>query len=368
MTTQAEVEAQIANYSGYESFVGMYLVDEPGTSIYQSNASHGLASKYSTISSILNDLKILTYVNLFPVVNTDDRNWLDKFLGNEDTLSDDEKNAYSTYVSDVNTTLKPAVLMWDYYPFAIASDGTTVGTDPESYFWNMGEIRRQAQAVNKPFWAYVQAGANWNDGENYFETKVYAPTEGQFKWNMNTALAFGAQGIQYFPLVQPYHFAYAGSSAEDKVWDFERNGLIGAFGNKTDWYHYAEAANAHVGAIDHILMNSYNEQIIALGDAATDTSDLISDTNMDVTNSASYKKLTSVSDGANVLIGCFDYKGKTALYVVNYDYDAEQNGITLNFEGTSNITKYENATETNETASSITLNMTAGEGILLVIE
>ena len=139
---------------------------------------------------------------------------------------------------------------------------------------------------------------------------MYAPSEEQFYWNMNTSLAFGAQGIQYFPLIQPYHFAYAGNNAADNMWDFERNGLIGAFGNKTQWYDYAQAANAHVGAIDHVLMNSYNDQIIALGNASNNLSVLINDPTMDVTNVANYKKLTGVSAGANVLIGCFDYKSR----------------------------------------------------------
>ena len=81
--------------------------------------------------------------------------------------------------------------------------------------------------------------------------------------------------------------------------------------------------------------------------------------------SASYNELTSAS--GNALIGCFDYKGKTALYVVNYDY-SNSGDVTLTFNGTKNITKIENAKETTTTVSSITLNMTAGEGILLVIE
>ncbi len=367
LTTVDDVRTRLAEYDDYESFVGIYLVDEPGTSSYQSDASH-LVSTYSKLAGFLDELKVLTYANLFPVINTDDRDFWDKLRGQEDILSDDEKSTYSAYASEVNTTLKPAVLMWDCYPFVIKrnDDGTRASevttTQPE-YFWNMGEIRRQAQAANKPFWAYVQAGANWNDQQDYFTTNKYAPSKGQFKWNMNTALAFGAQGIQYFPLVQPYHFAYAGSSAADKQWDFERNGLIGAFGNPTDWYDYAQEANAHVAAMDHILMNSYNEKIIAIGSAVDDASGANG-----VTTTVSYNDLTGAT--GNALIGCFNYEGKTALYVVNYDYDTAGT-VILTFSSDKNITMIKNA-ETTEVATSnkqLTLsNMTAGEGILLVIE
>lgn len=355
------VKDRIKEYQDYESFVGIFVVDEPGTDQYTPTTNSGNVSDYVALTSTLNEMGILTYVNMFPIADT--TGFWDIIQGVTD------KTNYTEYVSTVNSQLNPSVFIWDYYPFAVPKDDrSAVQTDKAEYFWNMAEIRRQAQASNKPFWAYVQVGSNWNDDAEYFPTQVYAPTEGQFRWNMNTSLAFGAQGIQYFPLIQPTHFAYAGDSAADNMWDFDRNGLIGAFGNKTQWYYYAQEANAHVEAMDHILMNSYNEKVIALGTAATDTQDLIKDSKMDVTSEGSYKKLTGVSNNANVLIGCFNYKGKTALYVVNYNYDSAQNDIVLNFDGTSNITMYKNATETKTTGSSVKLDMAAGEGILLVIE
>ena len=358
-TKKQNIETRIAEYSIYESFAGIYLVDEPGTDSFQSSSNSGLVSKYETLAGILDELHIYTYVNMFPIVES--TNFWDWISGSTD------KTNYSSYVSEVNTTLKPVALMWDMYPFAIEEGKDSLSVNTSDYFWNMAEIRRQAQLNNKPFWAYIQAGANFSDTYTspYFNTKVYAPDEGQFNWNLNTSLAFGAQGIQYFELIQPDYFAWAGASEADGMWDFNRNGLIGAFGNRTQWYDYAQAANTHVGAIDGVLMDSYSTQIIALGDAATATEDL---TNMGVTTSATYEELQSVTDGADVLIGCFDYKGKTALYVVNYNYNAEQNDIVLTFNGTQSITKIENAVTSKESASSVELNMTAGEGILLVIE
>lgn len=360
LTTEADVKARLAEYDSYESFVGIHLVDEPGTSSYKSDSTSGLVSQYSTLAGILNKLDIPTYANVFPIVDTTAAEWWEGIFGDQG-ITDEDKSNYSAYVSEVNEALDPVALMWDYYPFAIdADDRSTVKTTHPEYFWNMGEIRKQAQADDKPFWAYVQAGSNWNDASAYFDTQIYATTEGQFKWNMNTALAFGAQGIQYFPLIQPYHFAYAGNSAEDKAWDFNRNGLIGAFGNTTQWYDYAVAANTHVGAMDHILMNSYNKQIIAIGSAQSDASGANG-----VTTTVSYNELTGAT--GNALIGCFDYKGKTALYVVNYDYDNEGT-VTLTFNGTQNITKIEDAVATETSASSLSLSMEAGEGILLVLE
>lgn len=365
LSTESDVKAQLANYQDYKSFAGIYLVDEPGTDDFQSGSKSGKTSDYAAVAGILNELGIYTYVNMYPIVDTTSKSFWE-IIGGDQGINDTDKSNYSSYVQKVNTDLKPVALMWDMYPFAIKEGADTLTVNTSEYFWNMAEIRRQAQLYNKPFWAYVQAGANWSDTyENpYFNTKLYAPNEGQFNWNMNTALAFGAQGIQYFELIQPDYFAWAGTSEADGMWDFNRNGLIGAFGNKTQWYDYAQAANTHVGAIDGVLMNSYSTQIIALGDAATATSAL---TDMGVTTTVAYKELESVTDDADVLIGCFDYKGKTALYVVNYNYGATQK-VALKFTGTYDITKIENAVSSKESAASIELDMTAGEGILLVIE
>ena len=361
LTTETDVKARLAEYDSYESFVGVHLVDEPGTDTYKSTSTSGLVSDYTTLAGILNKLGIKTYTNAFPLVDTTDNTFWESIFGSQG-IKDEDKENYTEYIETINSQLNPVALMWDYYPFAIkAEDRSTVVTEHSLYFWNMGEIRRQAQATNKPFWAFVQAGANWNDAGDYFDTQIYATTEGQFKWNMNTALAFGAQGIQYFPLIQPYHFAYAGSSAADKQWDFERNGLIGAFGNKTDWYDYAVEANTHLGEIDGVLMDSYSKQIIAIGSAQSDTSGVDG-----VTTTASYNNVLTNATG-NALIGCFDYKGKTALYVVNYDYDAAGT-VTLTFNGTQNITMIEDAVASETSASSLSLSMEAGEGILLVLE
>lgn len=108
-------------------------------------------------------------------------------------------------------------------------------------------------------------------------------------------------------------------------------------------------------------MNSVNEGIILQGTTA----------NADVTEkdfviaSGQYKELTSVSGDA--MVGCFDYQGKTALYVVNYSTTQTQN-ITLGFNGTYNLQKVQNASSSSMKDSGVTLNMAAGEGVLLVLE
>ncbi len=47
-----------------------------------------------------------------------------------------------------------------------------------------------AQEANIPFWTFVQT-CSFNSGRRI-------PTEADILWQVNTALAYGAKGIQYF--------------------------------------------------------------------------------------------------------------------------------------------------------------------------
>lgn len=357
--SEADMLAHMNNYKNYKAFCGMYLIDEPGTSSYLSETTNGLATDYSDEATILNNNHVMFYGNMYPIVDVDSNVWED--IWSSSNITDTDKTAYGKYINEFYEALEPKVLSYDYYPF---DDSRIVSGeyDLSLYFYNMAAIRDKAQSTGKPFWAFVQAGSQWNDESEYMTSVTpYYPDEGQFDWIVNTSLAFGAQGIQYFPLVQPQHFAY-GSDATH--WDFERNGIIGAFGNKTQWYYYAQEMNKHIAEIDSVLMKSSSKQIIALGSNAQNATNGLTD----VTNTTSYNSvLTSAAASGNALIGCFDYCGKTALYVVNYDYD-NAGTVTLNFNGSKNLTQIKNAVPTETSSSSLTLNMEAGEGILLVIE
>ncbi len=332
-----EVAKEVVNYSDYKSFSGLYMVDEPQATYYNMGDGTRLLQKYEQLADIVhNELDILTYCNLYPIME----------------IGKNQEN-YEKYVNDFCDILQPKVLMWDYYPFDEYREG-----DMQLYFYNMNLVREKAVERGIPFWAYIQAGSQWNDSWEELPSKTpYWPNEFQFNWNVNTSLAMGAQGIQYFPLMQPYQFTLA----ENGGWDFERNGILGAMGNKTQWYYYAQNINKHIGAIDEVLMNSVSKGIIVNGEQAKSdvamTSCVIED--------GTFNQLQSVSGDA--MVGCFNYNGKTALYVVNYSMENAQN-ITLNFDGTQNIRQIQKAETSYVKGNSLTLDMAAGEGILLVLE
>lgn len=336
--TVEEVKRELEKYQAHKAFCGMYVVDEPGTDYYLPGNGSRLLPTYKRIAEILQkDLDILCYINAFPAAN-----WVP-----------DWEEKYEPYLNEFCETLQPKVLCWDYYPFDKGRQGKM-----EYYFHNMNLIREVAKKKDIPFWAFIQAGSQWNDSWNKFEVKTpYYPNEPQFNWNVNTSLAFGAQGIQYFPLLQPVQFTLT----TDDEGDYECNGIIGAMGNKTQWYDYAQKINKHIAAIDEVLMNSVHKGILASGEQTIKDMSLTTC----VIESGVFEQLKSITGDA--MVGCFNYQGKTALYVVNYSFEHAQN-VKLTFDGVQNMKMIQNAKTATASVSEITLDMAAGEGILIVIQ
>ena len=333
-----EISQRLMQYSNYPAFAGLYLVDEPTSKDYLADVygEERSLDKYAPLTKIVADeLQVNTYANLLKVTGSG------------------IKANYEKYIKEFCDTMNPDFICFDYYIF----DESCVGTE-SLYLWNIAIVREYAQEYGIPFWNFIQAGGQWNDAISRFDSGELYPNEGEVDWAVNVNLAFGAKGICWFPLLQPLYFA----NAETEPFDFERNGLLGAWGNKTQWYYYAQAIHKHIDVIDEVLMNSTNKGILATGEQskkdAVDTRDAL-------LKGDSWRELKSVDGDA--LIGCFNYQGKTALYVVNYSQDYAQD-ITLHFQDSYKVKVVQKAETSYVEGNSMTLQMTAGDGALLVFE
>ena len=345
MRTDEEIDMEklttrLAEYINHPAFLGIYLLDEPYTDSFATNTNEDQNLYcFEKISRILNqDVGIFTYENML-----------------SSRLSKKDQERYEDYLRECCDVLQPSYLMYDRYPFDKAQEGMI-----NRYFYDLAVVRKVARDYKIPFWTFIQAGSQWNDAMEYFDSEGYYPDEGQFDWNINTCLAFGAQGISYFPYMQPYWFAYAKSTD----FDFERNGMIGAWGNKNRWYYYAQDISTQIQAIDEVLMNSVNKGVLACGEDASKDMELITDYDV-VLEGTSWRELKDVKGDA--LIGCFNYQGRTALYVVNYSMEYAQK-IDLAFQDTYDVTMIQAGKTSDLHGDGITLDLLAGEGVLLVFE
>ena len=175
------------------------------------------------------------------------------------------------------------------------------------------------------------------------------------------------KGCYVLPLIQPHYFALT----EGGTLDYKRNGLIAEDGSINSWFGYAKQVNTQIAAVDEVLMNATNKGVIPVGTYAKNniTSSLnnLGDTNLVLSN---YGKLSSVSTTGTtygVVVGCFDYNGKTALYVVNYDVNSARD-ITLTFSESVTADVTINGSVAEKSGSSMTLSLGAGEGALVVLK
>ena len=183
-----------------------------------------------------------------------------------------------------------------------------------------------------------------------------------------------AKGITYFQLVQD-------KTSYEVSGDATTSGLIGATGEKNEWYDYAKEANAQIRAIDDVLMNATYQGFMANGTKATNATagvdsmklysnrySLTATETLSLKKSESYNGATVTSGDAQygAVTGCFTTKeGKYAMYVVNYNV-TEANAITVQFDTTQTVTYTQNAVTKTENVQTLHLNLEAGDAALII--
>ena len=337
-------------YSHYENYLGTLIVDEPVPNNTKSTSTWKKLQYYDNISKQLNSFSNHHgYMNALP-------NYASDFYNSSKDVFDDA--AYIKYLQDMVDDADIKMLSFDNYPFEVQIR--------KSYFETLAAVCKVAKEKNIPFWGYVQAGGNFNTTSKTVTERT--PSETQTYWNVNTMLAFGAKGIAWFPLLQPDGF-----SGPDN--DYGRNGLIDENYEKTSFYGYAQKMNKHIAAVDEVLMKASHKGVaVTRGKAKTEVESSASARNTILSNvatgTAMLQSVSSNDSTYGALVGCFDYRDTEAFYVMNYDENgnrASQN-VTLKFKATYDYRIIKNAKTSFGTGNSVTIEIPAGEGVLIVLE
>ena len=287
-------------------------------------------------------------------------NSLGKWNGTSTLFGTTSAITYDEYLNKYFSQAPFKMFSATQYPYISANTPETRLV--QSLYSTLAYYRELAISKGIPHWRMMQTGGQWNDAEQWIPSVAPYPNEGELLFDVNLSLAYGAKAIQYFTLVQPLHFAYA----EGGTYDYERNGIIGANGNITRWYYYVKRANEQIQAIDEYLMNSANDGVIVHGATARKYIVEDSDSNNTVLKENKYKELTGIQ-GNDCVVGCFDYKGGTDLYVVNYSR-LKKGNILLKFNDTYRYKVIQRAETADVVGSSIPLTLDMGEGALIVLE
>ena len=352
VTDAQELAALMAAYSNYDSFLGINVVDEPkytGTHSEYADTYYKNYQYYEALAEALMPYaNISNYINLHGSQSVDNgkyRDYVDAIGEDVDVLS------FDTYLYFEDNT----------YPLLKINR-------LQSYLESLDTVRQAALDSGKPFWSFVQAGTDYRDDSSDAATMGYY-SEADTLWIINTSLAYGAKGIQYFPLLQPTHFSY--DSTSESGHDYDRNGIIGANNEANRQYAMVQKANKQIQAIDEVLMNATSTGVVVTGDAKTDITLASVGRNHTfsgiVTGTQMLSGVTSGDSGA--MVGCFDYQGYEAYYVVNYDRtEGASQDITLNLNSTVKYRVIADAVTTSGEGNAITLTVPSGAGVLVVLE
>lgn len=332
LTSSSSVLHNLDRVKYYDAFAGVMVSDEPGRTMFDKiGASVDILNDYTAEAAT----GLLFHTNLFPTYASARQLY---YRVNSGELPAGGYS-YEQYLSDYMEIIKPKSISYDFYPCR-----GDVGSLSGGYFENMAIVRQYALQYNVPFWTYIQACS--------FGGNTRVPTEGDILWQVNTALCYGAKGIQYFCGVTP-----ADGGGETFV-----GSLFDRDGNKTQIYDYAKRANLQIAAIDNVLMCSKSKGVIVSG--GTPWEDYLGIPDEDLLNS--YGLLKSVSS-SHTLTGCFDYKGKNAFYVVN-NSTVESDEPVFTFSSSVKGYYVKDGVKTLFENSGLSLNLDEGEGVLIVIE
>jgi hypothetical protein len=207
---QGKLDALIARVHSHPALYAYFITDEPNATNFA-----GLGKLVDYLRE--RDPAHLAYINLFPTYASNEQ------LGTKG----DVVTAYREHLRQYADLVKPALISYDHYQFAVNGD------NPQ-YFLNLAMIRRAAQEARVPFLNIVQA-CTWTPS-------MRVPTGDEMRYLVYTTLAYGAQGISYYVYSCPGH-----------------TGMIAnADGTPTTLYHALKTLNREFVAIAAELQPYYS--------------------------------------------------------------------------------------------------------------
>lgn len=352
---------QTAKYTGYASFAGYYITDEP--------TNTRLENYETAMKTIEPYANVHGYLNLFPYISED----LNTDMGGTEGNPTGEEN-YMKYLQNASR-YGASALSYDLY---LRGNGISSGAlglyktykiYSEDFYTNLDWARTVSYQEGKPFYAFVQVGTDFVKDTKATDQRNLTTVQEMYL-EASAALAMGARGISYYSAVQPFEWA---KTSETGVYDVYRSGLIntegkennGAGGENYEYYNAAKRINAYIAMVDEVLMYASNKGVVTnnitikgyIDNAAIEAAD---------EKAGVLKSVT----GDNALVGCFDYYGEDAYMIVNTSTSASET-VVLTFDTVQNIKQVQMGDsdwEITNSVSEVTVSLGAGESALVVSE
>ena len=161
---RVKLDALVARVRRHPALYSYFIADEPGAAAFPQ-----LGRLVAYLRQ--HDPAHLAYINLFPI-GADNQQ-----LGTKG----DAVTAYREHLRQFVDQVKPSLLSYDHYQFAVAGD-------TGNYFLNLALVRQIAEQRGVPFLNIVQA-ATWCPS-------MRIPTSDEVRYLAYTTLAYGAKGFR----------------------------------------------------------------------------------------------------------------------------------------------------------------------------
>lgn len=179
---------------------------------------------------------------------------LESDLNNRLTLRD--------YIETYCEKFRPGVLSYDYYPFVINKAGadTTIALKRLDDFYTALQLYSEiSKKRNRPFWAFCQCRATCINDDYSPKYGHPAPTENFLRYEAFNALAFGAQGIEYW--------GYKEDKDPGKNPDPDKYyALVTKDGKKTPAWYFAQRVNKEIKSWTNVFLGAKLDSYYFVGD------------------------------------------------------------------------------------------------------
>lgn len=219
---ESDTRSTVIRFRNNPALVGWFLKDEPKASEFSS-----LRDFRDRIYSA--DTTHLIYLNLLP-----------DLLPPEDL----EAESYGNYVERFIDEVSLPMVSYDFYP-VVTVDGKTVVRG--NFYDNLEKISRICREKGLPFWVFCLSTAH----------SVYpVPTDTHLRFEAFSALAYGAQALQYFTYWQP----------DTGIGDFHE-APINEKGERTAVYYRVRNLNREIYALSPVFLGM---EVISVGHSGSE--------------------------------------------------------------------------------------------------
>jgi hypothetical protein len=337
-----------------EFLYGWYIWDEPGKnrelcSPFNLIPNDDFKDINRMVKQLRNNPKYntkLDFINLFPT-----------YWDETETLEDYENYLNAFFDSQ---EIKPRVLCFDHYPFLKEDKGGF----RKDYYSNLEIIRKKSIEWNIPFWMIILSSGH----DNYIN-----PTFEQIRFQVYSALAYGAKGIGYYLYSKSFgQIGYRSWILENFVDDSNvADSLHGPL------YLPVKKLNDEIQKLGVILTNLNSKRILHTSNFPNDQLFIRSGFSHYSNEKSLIKEILpfdSLSTQRNILIGEFTNKNlensDNYFLIVNKDFNKSCNvKIVLSedkeiYSFDKNLGKFDRIDMNNF----INLNLLAGDGELLLLK